>query len=217
MVNAVIDLSHWNTVSNFDFVRRSGIYGVIHKATQGTTGCDPAFQERRQEALEAGLAFGAYHFGTGDGSPEQQVDHFLNVAGHDLLLALDFETNPSGASMSLGQAEAFVQGVFDRTGRYPGLYGGYALRMAIEQGGEVPRYRSILSRCWLWVAEYADSPTVPALWRNWTLWQYTDGTQGPEPHTVPGVGTCDRDQFNGDHEELAQFWAQCSGEGEPAT
>lgn len=38
------------------------------------------------------------------------------------------------------------------------------------------------------------------------LWQYTDGTHGPEPHTVDGVGNCDGDQFNGSLEQLRKLW-----------
>ncbi len=35
---------------------------------------------------------------------------------------------------------------------------------------------------------------------------YTDGNVGPEPHKVPGIGSCDRDKFNGDLSQLKEFW-----------
>ncbi len=35
-LNVVIDLSHYNTVTNFSDVKAGGIVGVIHKATEGT-------------------------------------------------------------------------------------------------------------------------------------------------------------------------------------
>ena len=35
MLNAVVDISHHNTISSFDAARDAGICGVIHKATQG--------------------------------------------------------------------------------------------------------------------------------------------------------------------------------------
>jgi len=47
---------------------------------------------------------------------------------------------------------------------------------------------------------------VPVNWEKWTLWQYTDGGLGPDPHSVDGVGRCDRDKFNGDAEALRRFW-----------
>jgi hypothetical protein len=39
-----------------------------------------------------------------------------------------------------------------------------------------------------------------------TMWQYTDGVQGPPPYDVAGVGRCDRDKFNGTEADLAMFW-----------
>ena len=47
---------------------------------------------------------------------------------------------------------------------------------------------------------------VPPNWQTWTLWQYTDGGVGPEPHGIAGVGRCDRDKFNGDADMLRTFW-----------
>lgn len=44
MLNNVIDLSHFNSVSSFQEVRDNGLVGVIHKATQG--GCQIPRQPR---------------------------------------------------------------------------------------------------------------------------------------------------------------------------
>jgi lysozyme len=48
---------------------------------------------------------------------------------------------------------------------------------------------------------------VPPTWASWTLWQYTDGDMGPAPHSVEGIGPCDRDRFNGTPAQLARFWS----------
>ena len=64
-----------------------------------------------------------------------------------------------------------------------------------------------LGRCPLWLAHYGDAaPEAPAPWRRWTLWQYTDGAQGPGPHRVPGIGACDRSRFEGTESELRSAW-----------
>lgn len=47
---------------------------------------------------------------------------------------------------------------------------------------------------------------VPANWPTWTMWQYTDGGIGPLPHTVAGIGRCDRDRFNGNATQLKKLW-----------
>jgi len=64
----------------------------------------------------------------------------------------------------------------------------------------------VLSNCWFWLSQYGSTAVVPPNWKGWTLWQYTDGGLGPEPHEIPGIGRCDRDKFGGDAAALAKFW-----------
>ena len=47
---------------------------------------------------------------------------------------------------------------------------------------------------------------VPVNWPTWTMWQYTDGAVGPDPHQVAGIGHCDRDKFNGSEDQLRTLW-----------
>src|SRR5262244_3478624 len=65
----------------------------------------------------------------------------------------------------------------------------------------------ILAACWFWLAQYGPTPVVPRNWKTWTIWQYTDGALGPKPHTVKGIGRCDRDKFNGSEAQLRKLWA----------
>jgi len=202
-VNAVIDLSHWNTITTFAAIKAGGISAVVHKATQGLTIVDPAYISRRTQALAAGLWWGAYHFGTGD-DPVAQADHFLGTVQPDAktLIALDLERNPSGPSMTRVQAEAFVSEVHQKLGRWPVLYTGrWYLREIMSDSQQTP-----LSNCPLWIASYQDTPDSQPQWSSWTLWQYTDGQNGPQPWTTPGVTNCDRDKFNGTLDALAKFW-----------
>ena len=210
MLNAVVDLSHFNTVADFAQVRDAGIYAIIHKATQGTGYTDPTFAARRDAARAAGLQVGAYHFGTG-GDPVGQAEHLLAVAGAGSLLVLDYEDNPQGQSMSLAEAEAFVGRIQALTGRYPGLYSGNTVKEALAVAGIASPDQTELSRCWFWLAEYGQAPELPSIWSTWTLWQYTDGSAGLTPHEVAGIGNCDRDLFNGTQAELEAFWAANSG------
>jgi lysozyme len=201
-LNAVIYLSHYNRDPDLAAAKQDGIVGLIHKATQGADETDPTYAQSRAQARAAGLMWGAYHFATGD-DPQAQASHFLSVAAADpgTLLALDFEHNPVGSSMSLDQARVFVTAVAQATGRYPGLYGGSYLRELL--GGSAD---PVLAQCWFWLAEYGPEPHVPAGWPTWTLWQYTDGAYGPQPYEVAGVGRCDRDMFNCDEAQLQALW-----------
>lgn len=203
-LNAVVDLSHYQANVDFARVKAAGIVGVIHKATQGPNIVDPTYR-RRADALKAGLLWGAYHFGTkGDGAT--QADYFLANAQPtaSTLIALDFEDN-KGSTMSLDDARKFVQRVFDVTGRYVGLYSNNFLFDALAG---LPQPDPLLKNCFLWYSRYRNqAPSgLPSTFPTWTLWQYTDGTNGSDPHTVDGIGPCDRDCFNGDLNGLKTLW-----------
>src|SRR5262245_21557225 len=104
-INVVVDLSHHNGEVDLDEAAADGVFGVIPKATQGVGYQDPTYVTNRTKARVAPLQWGAYHFGTGaDGV--QQAAHFLEVVQPeaDTLLALDFEANPQGPSMTLEEA-----------------------------------------------------------------------------------------------------------------
>ena len=100
--NVVVDLSHHNGKVDLTAAKNDGIVGVIHKATQGWKYRDPMYETNREQALAAGLLWGAYHFGVGaDGVA--QADFFLSTVQADNpdLLVLDFEANPADSSMDL--------------------------------------------------------------------------------------------------------------------
>jgi GH25 family lysozyme M1 (1,4-beta-N-acetylmuramidase) len=103
--------------------------------------------------------------------------------------------------MSLDEARAFVTEINAETGRYPGLYSGSFIKEQLGAASD-----PVLAQCWLWLAEYGPTPVVPANWPTWTLWQFTDGTNGPGARVVPGVGRCDCDSFNGSLEQLRRLW-----------
>jgi lysozyme len=202
-INVVADISHHNGNVNLAQAQQAGLVGVIHKATQGTGMVDDMYNQNRQNAQAAGLLWGAYHFGSaGDGAA--QADYFLSKANPDAqtLLVLDYEPN-GNSTMTLDQARAFVQRVKDVNGKFPGLYSGSLIKQQL--GGQPAD--PLLSQCWLWVAQYGQQPTnIPPTWPTWTMWQYTDGVNGPQPHSIDGIGNCDRDQFNGTLEQLQQLW-----------
>lgn len=201
--SCVIDISHHNGKSlDFKQARADGIVGVIHKASQGTTGRDPMYSANRVKARDAGLLWGAYHFATGsDGA--RQAANFLDAVGdpREVLMVLDLEPNPAGTSMGLVGAHAFVVHVFEQTGRFPGLYSGSTIKELLGA-----RSDPILANCWLWLAQYGPNAVVPPNWPTWTLWQYTDGRVGGDPKSVKGIGPCDRNRFNGSGANLRKLW-----------
>lgn len=204
-INVVVDLSHHNAKVDFGKLKAAGIVGVIHKATQGTSFSDKKYAGRRSMALDAGLLWGAYHFGVG-GDGSDQADFFIETVGSDpqTLMVLDYEPNHTGPTMTLNQAREFVEHTSNVTTRFPGLYSGHLIK---EQLGSLPP-DPILSQCFLWIAQYKGPRPlgVPPTFPTWMLWQYTDGVAGPGPHEVAGVGACDRNLFNGSVAQLRKLW-----------
>jgi lysozyme len=198
----IIDISHWEGEIDFAKVAAAGIVAVIAKATQGSSGTDEKYAAYRKAASRFNFLWGSYHFGT-NSEVSTQVDHYLTTAQPKErdLVCLDFERNPNGPSMSLEQARDFVSDVRSRLGRWPVLYAGSWLKEIL---GQTPD--EILRECPLWLAQYGTKPVMPIGWERFTLWQYTDGKEGPPPHLVPGIGRCDRNQFNGTVTTLRREW-----------
>src|SRR5260370_27135777 len=156
--NAVIDISHHNATVDFQTAKTSGgILGVIHKATQGLTFQDPTYRQHRQSAQDAGLLWGAYHFGTGSDGVSQ-AEFFLNFVqpGPDDLLVLDFEQNPHGTTMTLEEARAFATHIQETTGRWPGLYGGSLIKELVGASTD-----PVLGHCCVWLSPYRPTAGVP--------------------------------------------------------
>ena len=203
MIDAVIDVSHFDGTPDWAKVRASSILGVIHKATQGKSYVDPTFASARTAVPAAGMLWGAYHFGTGDGTGGDQAKFFLDTVQPDAqtLLSIDFEPNPSGTTMSLQQMLDWIDVVQKATGRWPVVYGGKSLLFGAIGSTQQP----VLAQCPLWVAQYTSAPapsSIPSqVWKDWTFWQYT------ETGKVDGIDVnVDRERFNGTAEELAAKW-----------
>lgn len=226
-LDAVIDMSHANAVTDFALVRNRGkILAVVHKASEGGDWFDPMYSQRRPQAEAAGLLWGAYHFGTHHYSGAQQAAMFLAAAqpGPTTLMALDLEPNERNPAntMDLAQAEDFVRAVYQATGRLPMIYtypnwanGAPYGRSRVSLGGVVGP-QSILASCDLWLADYRMEPELPTAWANrgWRLWQYAGddyrgggGPFGPLARAVEGVDRCDRNLFVSDATALYNFWS----------
>lgn len=184
MQPCLVDLSRNQAPRDMSAMKALGIRAAIVKCTEGVGYRDPNYFRHIEAARAAQMLFGAYHFGTGLCSGEEQALFFLKTAqaAGELprVLALDFEANRRGPSMTVAQAEEFVRTL--RTWspmRTLVLYGGEYLR---EQG--LPA-TSPLAALPLWLADYRAQPVTPAPWVLWTLHQFTDHegalTGAPDP------------------------------------
>lgn len=209
----VVDISHYEVITDQGFkdALNDGIWGVICKATQGTVYKDDKFLSFMSAARMAGQLVGAYHFATGD-DPIKQVEHFLDVVKPDAstLVALDFERNPNGNTMSIKQAVVFLKEIERRLGRKAVIYSGNDLK---EQIGELSSAdRSYICSHRLWLAQYTSKPKLPIGFLSYWIWQYTGDGTGPSPHwcagiKCPGSQGIDLNVYNGSRPKLSKEWA----------
>jgi lysozyme len=226
--NAVVNLSHYDLLRpDFDRMKAEGIVGVIHEASYPRLERDAFYSVRQNAAAQAGLLWGAYHYGNGT-DPIRQADHFLSVVSSawanadassrpaGILLVLDFERNHHypGGTMRVDQAVAFAQRIRERTGKYPGLYSGeYYLHKALNGSRASAAQRRILANCWLWMANYGAEPRPASPWERWYLWQYCgDGRcrlpRSTHPISVANVRKAERNIFSGSRAALEAFWKE---------
>jgi len=207
----VVDLSHWDPAHDYEAVKRDDIVGVIFKATEGQAFTDDQYVSQQKAAKAAGLKWGAYHFADGS-DVDGQVENFLRYAcpDPDEVFCLDWEDNPSGSGkMSLAGVKQWISKVEEALER-PGecvLYGGNTIKEALSKPD------AFLNARRLWLCQYGSTPTLPPGWDKYWLWQFTDGVNGPGPHSVDGIGPCDINSYAGATDDLLDEWA--SGSKQP--
>ena len=139
---AVVDLSHWDEVDSFEDAMDDGVVGIIHKATESNNYFDPTYNQRKRDALAAGLLWGAYHF-LRPGNMKDQAQYFVSKVGKDLdLYAADHEDE----GVSLDELKTFLREVKRLTGKSPIIYSGHVLKEQLgdRRDSELSQYRL----CW---------------------------------------------------------------------
>ena len=197
---AVVDLSHWDSVDSFEDAKDDGVVGIIHKATEADNYFDPTYNQRKRDALAAGLLWGAYHF-LRPGNMKDQAQYFVSKVGTTLgVYAADHEDE----GVSLADLKTFLSEVRRLTGQSPIIYSGHVLK---DQLGD--RCDSELSQYRLWLAQYTSgTPSWPkATFPKWWIWQYTE--QG-ECDGIPGdsQGNLDLNKYAGTKQKLIDEWRE---------
>jgi lysozyme len=201
-----IDVSHWKPVVDWSAVEASGVSFVGVKATEGRTAVDSKLRAHRNGFRQQPFLLGVYYHFARSGSARDQADRLLDNVGvlqpHERL-ALDFEVVPTAAPED---GLAWIAQFFAR------LDTTYADRRHILYTSK-RLWRMIGDPEWpgaanvdLWCPRYNAAgvePSLPKPWKNWSIWQWTDGDY-PE-HVTPGVGRCDANWFQGDETALREY------------
>lgn len=237
-----IDISHGDDVSDnptplagLDQVKATGVFQLIHKATEYTTFEDPRYNARREKWMTGGLIqvqdvdqdlstmwvkpqFGAYAFFHGvDGVAEAK--YFLNYARLELgdMPFIDWEAvGASGYQPTIAAADAFCSTVEDALGRVCGVYGGNVPRERFAAEKVAPDVLDRFQKRPLWFCAYGGIKLLSLLPEPWSrafLWQDDGDQYGPGPHTMPGIsGYCDNSTItDGTFAELYASWLKLAG------
>lgn len=203
-----IDISHQNSI-NWENLS-SDMEFVWHKATQGATFKDPAFNSRWQylKSIENKVKRGAYMFVVVGVSAQAHVDNFISL-GIDfsnpnvMPPMIDVEDQvPASDNVNITNDKAgFIQLVTDiivllktATGRNPIIYSYKNFFNEYLNNHSWPEQP-------LWLASYQSNPPgLPVGYDVWSFWQYS------EVGTIEGASTggdIDLDYFNGTIQQLS--------------
>lgn len=205
-----IDISHWETVSDWPAVMGDDIRFVYLKATQGEKSVDRCFHKYRLACQTAGLAWGAYHFYDYRLRALPQAHHFIATVGETsaetrgmLPPAVDLEpfTVWQDGERQGAELPARLPLLNSLKTLMDALKAAYGNVMLYTNPAMLKRLASVpawLADTPLWIAQYTTAPQPRiAPFKNWLFWQYSDAGH------VPGIyDAVDRDRFNGDESDL---------------
>ena len=203
-----IDVSSHNGTIDFKKVREAGVRYAWIKITEGTTHQNPGFQKKFDDARDAGIIVGAYHFGrpdtyAGDSRDwEKEADNFLlqlekaGLEAGDLVPMLDVENGvKTDDSYNCEWYLNWLYKVGCETKVKPIVYTArwawqlYVMKAEKELQNKLASYP-------LWLASYnsgVEPERTTTLWDEWDVWQWTGSG------AVPGIrGDCDQNWMAGE-------------------
>lgn len=185
-----IDVSNWNTVTDWNAVHGNGISFASIKITESTDYASPAAAAQANASRAAGVRAGGYHFARNDTTPEAQARFFAaECRAHALLLPQSFVPMLDLEAAELrGTADAF-------TARFISAFRVYGGQSKVAVYSNLDWFQNVLHPAqwadgdvFLWIADWNGDPGHPG-WSHprLALHQHTDAG------TVPGVsGNVDR-------------------------
>jgi len=184
----------WQEVKQMK-VNEVGIQFCFIKATEGLNDEDPRFPRNWQQAADAGIPRGAYHYFNPYADAAAQAKHFIRevkLETGDLPPVLDVEQAGNLTKEQLqAQVETWLQLTEQHYGVKPIIYTGavFYARYFDDRFDQYP----------LWVAHYLVK-NKPRVHRSWSFWQHSESGR------VNGIeGAVDFNVFNGSSTEFRKL------------
>ncbi len=168
-----IDVSVYQGDIDYEQVKAYGIEVVYIRAGEGYGYIDPYFEQNYENALNAGLKIGYYHYVTASDTAEAktQAEFFYSLIKErtiDCYPAMDFEAFPELSDAEINEiAGTYLETLSDLLGYPAAIY--------TDVNNIETLWDSSLSEYPLWVAEYGTGmPQSIGAWDNWSGFQYSD-------------------------------------------
>ncbi len=187
-----IDVAYYQGDISWSSVSADGIAFAYVKATEGVTYTDPQYANNIKKLKNTDIQFGSYHFFRPKDDAQQQAKFFLSkvdVKGQ-LPPVLDIEVTQDESPDNIkSSAMAWLKAVESQSGCKPIIYTDKSF-WETNLGNEFKDYS-------LWLADYADKPSLPAGVNKYIYWQHSQSGK------VDGIsGNVDLDTYSGSKEEL---------------
>jgi len=198
-----MDVSSYETVTDWSAAHAAGIDFAFVRASDGTQYPDPKFASNWAGAKTAGVIRGAYQYFRPEEDPIAQADLLLNATGPyqpgDLPPVLDLEVAGGLTTDQVtAAARMWVDHVAAAIGRPPIVYAGLYSWPTLTDAAD-------FTMSPLWIAQYTSAacPDIPSPWTHWLFWQHSATGSSPG---VTGSGL-DVDVFSGSYDDLVAFAA----------
>ncbi len=168
-----VDVSSYQADIDMNKLKEQDIAFIYIKATEGSKIQDDRFAENWQNAQNAGLLSGAYHFFSYDSEGKTQAENFINTVGTDIkgrLLPVvdveyygDKEQNPPEKDAVIRELKTYLDTVEKQYGVKPMIYTRADLYKKYLKG-EFDEYKKWISSLY-----------SPLSWNykdDWYIWQY---------------------------------------------
>ncbi|MDP4146102.1 MAG: GH25 family lysozyme [Bacillota bacterium] len=182
-----IDVSNYQTITDYQAIKDSGIKYAYVKTTEGTNYTDRGYLDKYSNFQSVGIKVGFYHFMSEWTDPSDQAEYFYNSikgCNYDLIPCLDIETNQRCFS-----SEQLSQRVIQFCDKFKELSGRDIIIYSGSYFSRTYFTQQLINKYQLWIAHYyVDTPTVAA-------GTNLVGHQFSENYLVSGVGYVDADIF----------------------
>lgn len=179
-----VDVSSYQGEVDWALLREQGVDFAFCKATEGSGTVDPCFPKNWENAQNAGVLVGAYHFFSYDSPGETQAENFITqvpvtTGALPPVVDIEFYGDKAQHPPDRGTVEEILNPLLERLeshyGQKPILYATYRTYKLYLQGSyeDYP----------LWITR----PLFAPMDKDWSFWQYSHsarlpGYQGTEEH-----------------------------------